>query len=83
MHYPFLPVRWLLHDRFDSFKYASQVTAPTRIIVAANDQIVPRASSERLLTCFKPGVASRVVIPNVGHNTISDDREYLRLLGNP
>ena len=34
-HYPYLPVRLLLRDRFESWRYAPLVTAPTRIVVAA------------------------------------------------
>lgn len=79
-HYPIMPVRWLLLDKYDSWKYAPRVTAPTRIIVAGKDEIVPRATTEKLRTRFKPGIVSRIVIPNVGHNTISDDPEYLSLL---
>ena len=79
-HFPFIPVRWLLSDKYDSWKYAPQVTAPTRIIVAGKDEIVPRATTERLRTRFKPGLVSWIFVPNVGHNTISDDPEYLSLL---
>ncbi len=37
-HYPFLPNRWMMLDKYDSWKYAPQVTAPTIIIVAGNDE---------------------------------------------
>ena len=79
-NYPLLPGRWLLRDKYESWRYAPQVTAPTRIIVAEQDEIVPRASSERLRTRFKNGIASYVVIPGVGHNSISDSADYLPLL---
>jgi uncharacterized protein len=79
-HFPFLPVRWLLLDRYDSWKYAPEVTAPTKIIAAGDDEIIPRASTERLRTRFKEGVVSYAVIPGVGHNTISDSPKYLQLL---
>jgi uncharacterized protein len=78
--YPYFPIRWLLRDKFESWKYAPQITAPTRIIVAANDEVIPRASSDRLRTRFKNGIASYVVIPNVGHNNISESPDYLPLL---
>jgi len=81
-NYPYLPVRWLLKDKYDSWRYAPQVTAPTRIIVAEQDEIIPRVSSERLRTRFKDGVVSYVVLPGVGHNTISESPDYLRLLKN-
>jgi pimeloyl-ACP methyl ester carboxylesterase len=78
--YPLLPVRWLLRDRFDSWRYAPQVTAPTRIIVAEDDELVPRSSSDRLRTRFRDGIASYVVVPNAGHNTIQDNPGYWALL---
>lgn len=82
-HFPFLPVRLLLQDRFESFKCAPHVTAPTRMIVAGSDEIVPRATTERLRTRFKPGVVSYFVIPRAGHNTISEFPEYGSLLSPP
>lgn len=80
-NYPFLPVRWLLRDKFESGQYAPKVVAPTRIIVAGGDEVVPRASTERLRTRFKSGVvAAYTVIPGVGHNTISDSPAYWSLV---
>jgi len=79
-NYPFLPVRWLLRDKYDSWRYAPQVTAPTRIIVAGNDEIIPRSSTDLLRTRFKAGIVSSVVVPGVGHNSISDSSDYLSLL---
>jgi pimeloyl-ACP methyl ester carboxylesterase len=78
--YPYLPVRWLLRDKFESWRYAPQVAAPTEIIVAGDDEIIPRASSDRLRTRFKAGIVSWVVVPGVGHNSISDSPDYLALV---
>ena len=78
--YPYLPVRWLLRDKFESWRYAPQVTTPTRMIVAEDDEIVPRSSSDRLRTRFKDGIVSYVVVPGAGHNTIQDSPEYWALL---
>ena len=82
-HYPFLPNRLLMLDKYDSWKYAPQVTAPTKIIVAGNDEVIPRTSSERLRTRFRSGLVSYVVVPGTGHNSISDSPDYLRLLSVP
>lgn len=79
-HYPYLPVRWLLRDKFDSGKYAPQVTALTRIIAAEDDEVVPRASTELLRTRFRNDLVSYVVVPACGHNTISDTPNYMSLL---
>ena len=78
--YRFLPVRWLLRDKFESWRYAPNVKAPTMIIVAEDDEIVRRSSSDRLRTRFRQAVVSYVVVPSVGHNTIQDSPGYWALL---
>ncbi len=79
-NYPYFPVRWLLKDKFDSWRYAPTITVPTKIIAAGQDEVIPRASTERLRTRFTKAAVSYVFVPGVGHNTISDDPTYLSLL---
>jgi pimeloyl-ACP methyl ester carboxylesterase len=80
-HYPAFPIRWLLHDKYLSCSYAARIAAPTKILVAEEDEVVPRASTERLRACFNQGiVAAYVVVPGAGHNTISDGADYPLLL---
>jgi hypothetical protein len=79
-HYPYFPVRWLLLDKFESSKYAKQVTAPTLVIAAEHDEIIPRASTRALVTRFRDGVVSLKIVPGAGHNTISNKPEYISLL---
>jgi pimeloyl-ACP methyl ester carboxylesterase len=81
--YPFMPVSLLMQDRYESFRYAPKVRAPTHIIAAARDEIIPRASTEQLLGRFAPGVARMTVVDGVGHNSISSDARYLALLSAP
>ena len=76
------PVRWLLKDKFQSWRYAARITVPTLLIVAEHDEVIARPSTERLYTHFAQGVASLRVIPGTGHNSISDSPEYLKALGN-
>jgi pimeloyl-ACP methyl ester carboxylesterase len=78
--FPYVPVRWLLLDKYESGKYAPKVKAPTLIIAAEHDEIVPRASSELLVSRFKGGLASFKVVASASHNTISESPDYLRLL---
>jgi hypothetical protein len=77
---PWLPVRLLLRDKYQSWRYAPAVTAPTRIIAAERDEVIPPASAALLLTRFRPGVASYAVVRGAGHNDISGYAEYARLL---
>lgn len=47
-HYPFLPVRWLLRDRFASIEHIATLRAPLLVIGGTGDQIVPFEMSEDL-----------------------------------
>lgn len=80
LQFPYFPVRWLLRDKFESWRYAGQVTAPTVVIVAEHDEVIPRASTEALYARFREGVASLEVVAGADHNTITDSAEYIPLL---
>ncbi|WP_460126235.1 alpha/beta hydrolase [Pseudomonas sp. S2_C03] len=78
--YPIFPVKWLLKDRFDSWKYAAHISIPTLLLAAEQDDIIPRSSTEALYRHFAQGVAQLKVIPGVGHNSISASPAYLKLI---
>ena len=78
--FPYFPVRWLLLDKFESWKYAAKVTAPTLLIAAEHDEVIPRTSTNSLYTHFRPGVASLKVVAGASHNTIAESPEYIPLL---
>jgi hypothetical protein len=77
---PYLPVRLMLKDRFDSFRYAPLVKAPTTIVEAAEDEVIPKSSTQLLATRFAPGLVTYQVIDHVGHNTVSMSPKYPQLL---
>lgn len=78
--FPFVPVKWLLQDKFESWKYAPEIRVPTLLIAAERDQVIPRSSTEALYRQFAQGLASLKVIPAVGHNSLSASPQYLQLL---
>jgi pimeloyl-ACP methyl ester carboxylesterase len=78
--FPYFPVRWLLIDKFESWRYAAAIAVPTLIIAAERDEVVPRASTEALVAHFKAGVATLKIVAGVGHNSIAGSAEYARLL---
>ena len=78
--YPYLPIRWLLRDKFESWKYAPRIVAPTVLVAAEHDEIIPRTSTEALLERFAPGVASFNVVAGASHNDIAESPEYIRFL---
>ena len=77
--YPFFPVSLILEDKYESFRYAPLVRAPTRIFVAGKDEVIPRASTEQLYRRFHAGVASMIQFPDAGHSDIASDPNYLPL----
>jgi pimeloyl-ACP methyl ester carboxylesterase len=78
-HYPLFPVGWLLKDRYESARYLRKYRKPILILRAGDDQVVPAASTARLIAALpvKPLV---VTLRNTGHNSISDDPVYAKAL---
>lgn len=78
--FPYLPIKWLLKDRFESTTYAARIRVPTLLVAAEQDEVIPLSSTEALYRHFPPGVATLKVIPDQGHNSISESPAYLPLL---
>jgi hypothetical protein len=66
-HYPFLPVRLLLRDRFAAIDKIQQIRAPLLVIAGGHDRIVPVENSRRL---YDAAVAPKtlLVLPDADHN---------------
>jgi len=52
-HYFYVPVKWLSKNPFRSSKWAPKVTAPTLIIAATNDEVVPFKFTVQQIENFK------------------------------
>ena len=76
-YFRWLPVGLLMRDRYESARRASQVSAPVLVVIAGEDEIIPRERSDALAAAFAPGQARVVVVPGVGHNTLDLSPEYL------
>ena len=81
--YPWLPIGWLLQDKFESWRHAANVHATTSILVAGQDQVIPRASSEALHRSFPAGVSSIRIIRGVDHNSISGHPDFFPAMAEP
>jgi len=67
VHYPWLPVRRLLLDRYPSIDRIGSVRAPVLVIAGDRDDIVPDRLSRRLYDAA--GEPKRyVLVPGAGHN---------------
>lgn len=78
--FPMFPVKWLMRDRYESWRYAPLIQVPTLLVVAERDEVIPRASTDDLYAHFRAGVATLRVIPDVGHNTVSASPMYAETL---
>jgi fermentation-respiration switch protein FrsA (DUF1100 family) len=78
VHYPILPVRWLLRDRFSSIDAIASVRSPVLIVAGDRDRIVPLEQSRRL---FERASEPRdlVVVRGADHNdaALLDGRELI------
>jgi uncharacterized protein len=66
-HYPFLPVRLLLSDRYASIDRIGQIEAPLLVIAAEHDSIVPSRQSARLFEAASEP-KRLLMVPGVDHN---------------
>ncbi len=80
-HYPWLPARWLVRDRFEAWKDAARVQAPTLLLLAEHDAVTPRANGLALYGHFPPGIAQLRTLAGTDHNSIVAHPDYLGLLG--
>jgi fermentation-respiration switch protein FrsA (DUF1100 family) len=67
VHYPWLPVRLLLLDRYPSIERIASVHAPLLVIAGDRDDIVPLSLS-RLLYDAAAEPKRFVLVPGAGHN---------------
>ena len=66
---PWLPLDLLLLDRWDAAAEAPRVRAPTTIVAAQFDAVVPVVRARALQRAFRPGVAELVEDRDLDHNT--------------
>ena len=74
--FPIFPISLLLRDKFDSARRAGDLAVPTLLLLAEHDEIIPRASSERLRRSFRETEPETVIIPGATHNSISASPAY-------
>jgi len=64
-HYPFLPVRTLLRERFDSREHFGELETPMLVVAGSDDRIVPTDLSRAVADLTD---ATLVEIEGAGHN---------------
>ena len=75
LHYPWLPVSWLLRHRFDTLASAKSARVPLLTIVGTADGIIPLSRS-RVLHEAWPGPKRWLALEGADHNNLGRSSEF-------
>jgi esterase/lipase len=78
--YPIYPVQYLLDDHYMSIDNIPSIKAQTFIVYAQNDTAVPFKYTKNLIDAFDKEQLKVTMIENRGHNDISDDDKYYKIM---
>jgi len=78
--YPIFPISLLLKDKFRSAEHVTTVDAPTLVLIAEHDQVIPREHTESLIDAFGEHDLTIVTLDDTTHNTIDDSPAYAAVL---
>lgn len=67
-HYPWLPVRWLLRDHYDTLEALQRFDRPVVVAVAEHDRIVPARFGQALFAGLRAAPKRLVTIAGADHN---------------
>ncbi|WP_255469969.1 alpha/beta fold hydrolase [Pseudoxanthomonas sp. z9] len=74
-HYPWLPVRWLLRDRYESVRHLPAHRGEWLLLRAGHDAVVPPAHTDRLVAAA--ATPPRVIaFADAGHDDLSASPRY-------
>lgn len=70
-HYPWLPVRYILADRWDNVTALQKYHGPVAVMIAGEDEVVTAAQSKKLYNGYA-GPKQRWLDADATHNTVSN-----------
>lgn len=76
-HFRYLPVGWLMRDRYESASLVPALRARTLVVIAGADEIIPRARSRALVAAFPVAQPEVEVIEGATHNDLDGHPRYL------
>lgn len=78
-YYPWLPVKLIARERFDSVTYLSQYAGPLLVVQAGRDVVVPPANTRRLVASI--GRPAKVLdLPEADHSNVGADPVFRQTL---
>jgi pimeloyl-ACP methyl ester carboxylesterase len=79
-HYRWFPIFLLLKDRFDTLSRVGRISAPTLVLIAERDELIPRARTDTLVAAFPPGQVQVKLLAGATHNLEDGTENYLAAL---
>jgi fermentation-respiration switch protein FrsA (DUF1100 family) len=67
LHYPYLPARWLMTDRYETVRYMDRVTVPLLVIHGEADDVIP-VEMGRAVYATARGPKELITLPGAGHS---------------
>lgn len=77
--YPWLPVHWLIRDRYPSADYLRGYRGQVLVLRAGHDQVISAESTQRLIEAL-PSKPREIVIAEARHDNISTTDTYAEAL---
>lgn len=77
-HYPWLPVKWLLRERYDSADWLRGKSLQVMVVRASHDPVIPAANTDALLRALPAD--TRVVTLQGDHNVFEEPARYRQAL---
>lgn len=68
-HFPWLPVSWILRDRYDSARVLPRFPGPVAFVLAEHDEVVPAKLGKALAATF-PGPKKEILVSGSDHNGV-------------
>jgi pimeloyl-ACP methyl ester carboxylesterase len=79
-HFPWVPARWLIKDRYDSVRRIGKVHVPILLLVAERDEVIYRARSDALSAAIPAPIRHTILLKGASHNDLSLFPAYLQNL---
>jgi len=70
-HYPYVPAKWLVRDKFDSLSKITKINAPLLVLHGDNDRVVPEPHGRALFAAAQEPKQA-VWVPDGGHSNLYD-----------
>jgi pimeloyl-ACP methyl ester carboxylesterase len=69
-HFPLFPVSLLIKEKYNAAARVGSINRPTLVLLAEQDEVIPRARSEALVNAFRATRPVVAVIPGSSHNSV-------------